>query len=94
VVLSHAGNGFEKIFPGGLGVTIFFVISGFLITGLLLQEIASTGSLNLKRFYFKRGLRLIPSLLFYLVLFVPVLLYFGSSITPLHIASGIFYFAA
>ena len=93
VVLSHAGNGFAKIFPGGLGVTIFFVISGFLITNLLLQEIATTGSLNLKRFYFKRVLRLMPSLLFYLVLFVSVLLYLGSSITPLHIASGIFYFA-
>jgi peptidoglycan/LPS O-acetylase OafA/YrhL len=45
---------------GGLGVTIFFVISGFLITNLLLAELAQTGRIHLVRFYFRRTFRLLP----------------------------------
>jgi peptidoglycan/LPS O-acetylase OafA/YrhL len=56
-------------FRGGfLGVDIFFVLSGFLITGLLLRECEQTGSVDLKRFYLRRALRLLPALLALLVL--------------------------
>lgn len=61
VVLAHA-----KLpgFSGGfVGVDIFFVISGFLITRLLLLEIAATGRIDLKRFWVKRALRLLPNAL-------------------------------
>lgn len=51
---------------GNLGVRIFFVISGFLITGLLLKELDKTGSINLKKFYFRRTLRIFPPYYFYL----------------------------
>lgn len=51
---------------GNLGVRIFFVISGFLITGLLLKEIDKTGSIDLKKFYFRRTLRIFPPYYFYL----------------------------
>jgi peptidoglycan/LPS O-acetylase OafA/YrhL len=43
-----------------LGVRVFFVISGFLITGLLLDEVARKGRIHLSRFYFRRTLRIFP----------------------------------
>lgn len=45
---------------GGFGVTVFFVISGFLITGLLLDELRRTDRIRLGRFYFRRTLRIFP----------------------------------
>jgi peptidoglycan/LPS O-acetylase OafA/YrhL len=50
-------------FPGGLGVDIFFVISGFLITRILLKEYRRDGRIDLRAFYLKRALRLYPALL-------------------------------
>jgi peptidoglycan/LPS O-acetylase OafA/YrhL len=49
---------------GGFGVQIFFVISGFLITGLLLKEQVNKGSISLGRFYTRRAIRIFP--VFYL----------------------------
>ncbi len=64
VVIYHA-----KVTSGGyIGVDIFYVISGFLITGLLLRELDGTGSLALKAFYLRRIKRLLPASFF--VLFV------------------------
>src|ERR1700722_669076 len=54
------------IFWGSLGVQIFFVISGFLITHLLLKELNITGSISLGRFYFRRALRIFPPYYAYL----------------------------
>lgn len=51
---------------GGIGVVMFFVLSGFLISYILLSEKESTGKVNLKRFYFKRSMRICP--LFYAML--------------------------
>src|SRR6478609_1055070 len=48
---------------GGLGVDMFFTLSGFLITGLLLRELSSSGKLGFRRFYVRRGLRLFPAYL-------------------------------
>jgi peptidoglycan/LPS O-acetylase OafA/YrhL len=45
---------------GSFGVTVFFVISGFLITGLLLDELRRTQRIRLGRFYFRRTLRIFP----------------------------------
>lgn len=50
-------------FPGGLGVDVFFVISGFLITRILLQEYRRDGRIDLRAFYLKRALRLYPALM-------------------------------
>ena len=59
VVVSHAGLPF---FRGGfIGVDVFFVLSGYLITSLLIQEIDSSGRLNLARFYARRARRLLPA---------------------------------
>lgn len=55
---------FPSLFPGGyLGVDIFFVISGFLITSLLITERARTGSIRLRKFWARRVRRLLPALL-------------------------------
>lgn len=58
VVLYHSG--FDLI-PAGFGVLTFFVISGFLITFLLLRENDSSGSISLKNFYIRRSLRIFPA---------------------------------
>ncbi|MEV4345459.1 acyltransferase family protein [Actinoplanes sp. NPDC049596] len=58
VVLSHAGL---STFAGGyVGVDVFFVISGFLITTLLLKELNKTGKISLPGFYARRAIRLLP----------------------------------
>ena len=62
VILSHVGVSW---FDGGfIGVDIFFVMSGYLITGLLLKEIYRTGTVNFLAFYAARLKRLLPALLF------------------------------
>ncbi|SDT77632.1 acyltransferase family protein [Actinoplanes derwentensis] len=58
VVLAHVGV--PGVAGGFLGVDVFFVVSGFLITGLLRREIATTGRLGLARFYARRVVRLLP----------------------------------
>src|SRR3954467_179456 len=59
VVLFHAG---VPGLPGGfVGVDVFFVVSGFLITGMLWREIRETGSVRLARFYGARARRLLPA---------------------------------
>ena len=58
-------------FSGSAGVNIFFAISGFLITTLILNEIRETGQLNIKFFFFRRFIRLLPAIIpFYVALFI------------------------
>lgn len=54
------------VFNAALGVQIFFVLSGFLITGILLGEKARTGSVDIRRFYIRRFFRIIPASYLYL----------------------------
>jgi len=58
---------------GRLGVAVFFVISGYPITLLLLKELDRTGTISLKRFYFRRSLRIFPA--FYVFLGVMAILW-------------------
>jgi peptidoglycan/LPS O-acetylase OafA/YrhL len=51
VLISHAG--YRNIVPGGLGVTIFFFLSGYLITSLLVDEFAKTNNLSIKKIFVK-----------------------------------------
>src|SRR5215204_1908600 len=59
VALGHAG---VPAFGGGfVGVDVFFVVSGFLITGILLAEARTTGSISLAAFYVRRARRILPA---------------------------------
>lgn len=62
VFLAHAGYG-DTIPGGAFGVTVFFFLSGFLITRLLLSEYIESGSINIPTFYARRFLRLAPALM-------------------------------
>jgi peptidoglycan/LPS O-acetylase OafA/YrhL len=65
VLLYHAGvTGFGG---GYVGVDVFFVLSGFLITGLIYRELASTGRFSLSNFYARRARRLLPAAGFVLI---------------------------
>ncbi|MDO4916491.1 MAG: acyltransferase [Rothia sp. (in: high G+C Gram-positive bacteria)] len=70
VVFSHAGLSFV---PGGSGVTMFFVISGFIITFLLLRERDKTGGFDIGGFYMRRLIKIVPPLV--LALIIPTLIY-------------------
>jgi peptidoglycan/LPS O-acetylase OafA/YrhL len=59
VVLGHAGVPFLQ--GGFVGVDVFFVLSGFLITGLLLSQVATHGRVSLSEFYVRRARRILPA---------------------------------
>jgi len=65
VILYHLKINFEghNIFAGGfIGVDIFFVISGYLITSLILKELEITGKFSFLHFYERRARRILPAL--------------------------------
>lgn len=69
ILIVFLGHSFKNLpIPGGLGVTIFFFISGYLITTLIIREVKKSGTLNFKEFYIRRLLRLMPPLLITMVL--------------------------
>ena len=80
------------IFDGGTGVFIFFVISGYLITSLLLHEQQKRGSISMSSFYFRRAMRILPPI----YLYVAVLLLLGwagrLAVTRIDIYSSLFFF--
>ena len=74
VILYHAQITIldQKPFKGGfIGVDIFFVISGYLITSIILKELVATGSLSFKYFYERRIRRILPPLLFVMLVSLP-----------------------
>jgi peptidoglycan/LPS O-acetylase OafA/YrhL len=76
VFAAHAGLLYGlNVAPGGFGVTIFFFLSGYLITTLLRLEYERTGTINIRKFYLRRVYRILPP--FYLVLLVSLCLAFA-----------------
>jgi peptidoglycan/LPS O-acetylase OafA/YrhL len=70
VVVFHSGLG---VLPGGeIGVDLFMVLSGYLITTLLLAEQRSRGAISIRDFYIRRALRLFPALILLIVVLVLV----------------------
>ncbi len=87
VMAGHASEGWPDSFwvrvinsAGGLGVEAFFVLSGFLITRLLLREHEATGRITLGRFYRRRAARLLPAFYVYLLVGVVLLLLRGQPV--------------
>jgi peptidoglycan/LPS O-acetylase OafA/YrhL len=67
-IVFFAHTGLEHIVPGGLGVTIFFVLSGYLISTLLRIEHRDRQRIDYRGFYLRRALRLMPPLLIVVIL--------------------------
>lgn len=91
VIIGHCG--LEHLVPGGLGVTLFFFISGLLISRLLLVEFQRTGRINLSRFYFMRFLRLMPALYLFVLIGGIAFAVIGFTISPLNYSAALFYWA-
>ncbi len=74
VILYHAQItilGHQPFKGGFIGVDIFFVISGYLITSIILKEFIKTGSISFKHFYQRRIRRILPVLLFVMLVSLP-----------------------
>jgi peptidoglycan/LPS O-acetylase OafA/YrhL len=91
VLIFHLFSRYGHLFPfvidrllirSGMGVDVFFVISGFLITLLMLRERRTSGRISLKDFYLRRGFRILPAYLA-LAIAVPVLTRPWTGIEPL-----------
>ena len=68
VMIHHAGISSFFTRVGWIGVDLFFVLSGFLISGLLFGEYQRRGSINFKRFFIRRGLKIYPAFYTFLIL--------------------------
>jgi peptidoglycan/LPS O-acetylase OafA/YrhL len=80
IVIYHFTRGDTRTLPGGsAAVDVFFALSGFLITALLLDEVRVHGRVQLGRFWARRALRLLPALLVMLGCWVLLLLAFGDT---------------
>ena len=75
VILYHAQitiSGYSPFRGGFIGVDIFFVISGYLITSIIFKELITTGTFSFKYFYERRIRRILPALLFVMLVSIPV----------------------
>ena len=86
VVLYHFGV--PGLSGGFIGVDVFFVISGFLITGLLAREVLTTGHLAFVRFFARRARRLLPAALFVTLVTVVVALWIFPPMEQREMVSG------
>jgi len=98
VCLAHTAG--TRFFPslvamrrdlGSLGVRVFFVISGFLITTLLLQEFAKAGRISLPAFYLRRGFRILPCAYTYIGITVILSVTGAAPITHKHLLHAVTY---
>lgn len=95
LIIVSAHSGLQALIPGGLGVTIFYFLSGYLITTLMLAENERTGKINILQFYARRMFRLMPPLFVFLAIAYG-LTYAGllsGGITISGLAAQLFYFA-
>ena len=91
VIISHGGLG--HLVPGGLGVTIFFFISGYLITSLLISELRTSSKISIRKFYLRRFWRLSPPVVVYVLLSGVLIYLVTGKINMAELAASIFYFA-
>lgn len=74
----------------GFGVDMFFLISGFLITFLLIKEYEESGGINLKKFYMRRILRIWP-LYYFVIIIAPLIVHWlGETTTPNYLMTALF----
>lgn len=88
VVLSHAGLG--HVVPGGLGVTLFFFISGYIISRLLLKELQVHGRIDVPAFFGRRAFRILPALLAYLAVATACVWHLSAQVDLRHLLAAVF----
>lgn len=92
----YLGHNSQYLKLGDIGVRIFFVLSGYLITRILLRELENTGTLSLQRFYFRRTLGILPAFYTFIAVMIVVTglqvarLYHGSAIPSLSYTADYF----
>ena len=96
VLLYHLGinrllRHFDGWLFGGMGVDIFFVLSGFLITTLLIMEKVESGHIGLKQFYTRRALRIVPVAYLFLVVMLLINYFFDFGIHAKSFICGLLY---
>lgn len=79
VCLAHYGLPILR--RGGFGVDVFFTLSGFLITSILLKEYGRTGDISFRNFYIRRLLRLFPALFCLLIVYGTLVTLFGKNLS-------------
>jgi peptidoglycan/LPS O-acetylase OafA/YrhL len=89
VFLSHYGVG--RLIPGRFGVTLFFFISGYLITKLMIAENQKNGDVAIGAFYARRFLRLAPALLFMITIVSLIYFVLNRNVDKLQIAAALVY---
>ncbi|GGA85635.1 hypothetical protein GCM10011491_11540 [Brucella endophytica] len=89
VMASHSG--LQDRIPGVFGVTVFFFISGFLITTLLIDEHRRSGTIAVGAFYMRRFLRLFPPLFVFVALSGAVWVAIGERLHPLGVVGALAY---
>ncbi len=75
---------------GTIGVFIFFVLSGYLITNILLREYQRASTISLRNFYLRRAFRIFPAAFVFLAI---VIVLYWNQMGWVHIAAAVFYFA-
>ena len=94
VILYHAQItifGHQPFKGGFIGVDIFFVISGYLITSIILKELVTTGSFSFKNFYERRIRRILPALLFVMLTSLPFAWFYMSPNELINFSKTTFY---
>lgn len=94
VLVGHSsiGTPFGKYEAGNIGVAIFYVLSGFLITTLLLKEKIKTGRVSFKHFYMRRALRILPVAFLFLIVLAVLNAVFNLHLTLISFLASAFYF--
>jgi peptidoglycan/LPS O-acetylase OafA/YrhL len=77
---------------GSLGVDIFFVLSGYIITARLLDEREKSSTINLSSFYMRRAFRILPLLVSFLCVLCALSLFLSMDLRPSQIAGSLFFF--
>lgn len=91
VLLSHAW--LQDYIPGGFGVTIFFFISGFIITKLMLREHQLSACISMRAFYLRRIFRIMPALLVFVIACMCAFYYNDITFGWLEIAAALLFFS-
>ncbi|MBC7398451.1 MAG: acyltransferase [Mucilaginibacter sp.] len=93
VILCHVFR-YSKLLvfiDGSIGVHLFFILSGFLITTLLLKEKVKYGNVSLKNFYARRALRIFPVAYLFIAVVIVLNIVFKLQITPVSFATAVLY---